>query len=1118
MAGVLLVGGPAHLDVLRKAGIPAEAVRLVLPEHARVWRAREGVTARPADGGLVHGEHLILAGDLRVCLAALQDATHHEQKLLGAISPGGTYDGDAERWGFAAQLAAIGGERHTWHLPGPADRGLAEALVARLQARVRSTGDGPRRVAILGAGAAGLSMARMVEQAGHHATVYEVSPRIGGKCESIRVGRVWHDVGGCFSTPDYHIFHDWLRERAMEMAPVGERLYLTPTGETSSMYKTALGEEGLTRVGVASLAYIAAWYRQERRARRAAEGRLTSEEHEAWIAELATPASTFFAAHKLDALLPVFRFMMTGLGYEYFDRVPMLYVYRWVGPEKMLAAGAEGKLTHELAEGFELFWQAIAHPLWDLRLGTTVTQVDRDNDGVTIRAAASPGRPPTEARYDAVVVACPLGNVPFTRRTPLEERVIGATRTMDYVSLLARIRNLAPATYIIRERLGEGHEGHVSCMRTTSGEKLRDPEDDEVFIAYAYANTAWTDDALRTQFAEDLSALGAQLVEVLTLRRWVYFPHFGPDDVASGLHLHLDAAQGANHTWYSGAVASFESNDNLIDHTARLLPRMERALASTRPPLPYPATRAEATAYGETSRHADVMAFIDVLAARQDPRLSVTSFGTSGEGRELPLLVLSGAGVRTAAEARALGRPIVLYICGIHAGEVEGKEAVLRLCRELLDADPTGLLDQVTLLVVPLFNPDGNDRIDPANRRLDLHKLEGQVGPDSGVGTRVNATGINLNRDYLKQQAPEMRLLQSRVCQVWRPDLTVDCHATNGSVHRFAMTVDIPHTVESGRREPILYMREQLVPAVKRAVKEHHGLDSGWYGNFVRDEDTIAAGAPVLPDDQPPTAAQEKGWITYPHHPRFGSNYRGLTNRLDLLLEAYSYLPFPERVRTTWAWLRETLCYVAAHGPHIRALVDACRMPPDQVAVRYRLVTFEAPVEILTRQPRTLGGAPVSVTLPHWGRFVGTIVVERPTAYAVPEVVAAHLALHGVTSERLGAAQEIDVEVATVRGQSAEAGRVILEAASVGEIAVSWHRERRTLPEGTLLVPTEQTCGAIVVYLCEPESDDGVVECGLLPAPAPGTEFPILRVHGALPHGDGAAVARSTHVQVRAPG
>src|SRR5215467_361491 len=118
-----------------------------------------------------------------------------------------------------------------------------------------------------------------------------------------------------------------------------------------------------------------------------------------------------------------------------------------------------------------------------------------------------------------------------------------------------------------------------------------------------------------------------------------------------------------------------------------------------------PLTRAEATSYKETSLHAHVMEFIAGLAARSDPRLAVSSFGTSPGGRDLPLCVLSAHGVRTPDESRRRGLPVVLVINGIHAGEVEGKESSMMLMRDLLDGRNRSLADllgELTLVVVPL--------------------------------------------------------------------------------------------------------------------------------------------------------------------------------------------------------------------------------------------------------------------------------------------------------------------------------------------------------------------------------------------------------------------------------
>ncbi len=487
-------------------------------------------------------------------------------------------------------------------------------------------------------------------------------------------------------------------------------------------------------------------------------------------------------------------------------------------------------------------------------------------------------------------------------------------------------------------------------------------------------------------------------------------------------------------------------------------------------------TRAERTKYAETSTHADVVAFIESLRAVGDDRLCIQDFGTTPEGRILPLLILSNRRAFTPHEAHAAGLPVVLIQCGIHAGEVEGKEAALMLVRDILGGRHGAVLDRLTLLVVPLFNADGNDRMNMENRKLEIEHLRGQVGTVA-VGTRENAAGINLNRDYMRQEAAEMRLMQSRVCHPWNPHLVIDCHTTNGSIHRFAMTFDIPHVVESARREPIEYMRHQMMPAVQAEVKARDGLDSFWYGNFVRDE-----------------GGQGSGWITYPHHPRFGGNYRGLTNRLDLLLETYSYLTFSERVRTTYAFLRESLGYIAAHAAQVMGLLEGSVEPPKRVAVRYRQEAFaDRTVTILTRHPYNLAGAPIEVHVPYWARFVAEHSVTRPLAYAVPPHIAAHLRGHGLHVEPEQSASLL-VEIATVRGESIVSGPRILESAEVPHLDVDFAIAKRSLPPGWRLVHTAQQRGAIAVYLCEAGSDDGIIAGKLNDRPQAGAEFPVWRV------------------------
>jgi hypothetical protein len=196
--------------------------------------------------------------------------------------------------------------------------------------------------------------------------------------------------------------------------------------------------------------------------------------------------------------------------------------------------------------------------------------------------------------------------------------------------------------------------------------------------------------------------------------------------------------------------------------------------------------------------------------------------------------------------------------------------------------------------------------------------------------------------------------------------------------------------------------------------------------------------------------------MTYKHQPRFGSNYRGLTNRLDLLLETYAYLGFQERVSTTYEFVRDVLRFTAEHGHDMIDVVGSSWRPPDRIAVRYRLEAFEESVEILTREPRTLDGRPVSVRIPHFARFVGTEIVDRPWAYAVPEAAAQHLGRHGLSLTRLEQDRHAEVEVARIEAVAGEGSRKILEGSGEHELLADYRRDTRRLPAGSYLVTTEQ--------------------------------------------------------------
>ena len=499
-------------------------------------------------------------------------------------------------------------------------------------------------------------------------------------------------------------------------------------------------------------------------------------------------------------------------------------------------------------------------------------------------------------------------------------------------------------------------------------------------------------------------------------------------------------------------------------------------------------TRAERTDYRETSLHADVMAFVRAIRRAAPQLVRVTSMGKSAEGRDMPVMTLSGHGAFTPAAARGLELPIVMVLANIHAGEVEGKEALLALTRDMTLGPLRALLDEATFVFIPIFNPDGNDRISLENRQLDLVALEGQIGPPGGVGTRNTGEGWNLNRDYMKQEAIESNHL-ARLYGLWWPHVFIDCHTTDGSIHAYDLTFDTAHTPLSGHPGPIDYVRTQLLPSVAQAVWENHARRGFFYGNYRNQDDP------------------RSGWETYPGLPRFGSHYRGLTGRLDILLETYSYIDFRARVETMSAFLLEIFLFVTSHGREVMQIAsDAERdtvargadpQPDDLVGINYGMARRSADGELLFDYPtyplgeaeiiaydlpsirarRIPGRTLTTYRTPFLARFLPTVSVPRPWAYLVTtSELASKLRQHGIGFTVLASDTTVEVESYRVHGIEKTQSPDICTGIERFETVLTTRRERCTtrVPAGTLVVPTAQRLGNLIVYLLEPESDDGL--------------------------------------------
>jgi hypothetical protein len=517
-------------------------------------------------------------------------------------------------------------------------------------------------------------------------------------------------------------------------------------------------------------------------------------------------------------------------------------------------------------------------------------------------------------------------------------------------------------------------------------------------------------------------------------------------------------------------------------------------------------TRAEITNYEETSSYADVTRVIDGLVATS-PLVHTESFGKTEEGRALPLLVISDPKVATPAAARKLGRPLVFVQANIHAGEVEGKEAVLMLARRLVSGDLRPLTRQLVILIAPDYNADGNEKINVMNRTA-------QNGPLGGVGTRENSKGLDLNRDYMKLDSAEARSLVGAFNK-WDPHVIVDLHTTNGSYHANHLTY-APILNPNADARLIDFTRDRMLAPIRQAMQKSHHWRTYYYGNFAPEDGGGRESARVDPANPGNIT-----WRTFDHRPRFGNNYAGLRNRIAILSEAYSYLDFKGRVEVTEDFVEEIWRSAAANAKQIMTLTaQADRMfttpNPKAMAlgVAFEIRALPEPVEILvgdvTKVPNPRSGremlamAPLAapVMMKDYGVFEATRSVMLPKGWLIPKNTADNgrlaaaldrLRWHGINIEELTA----DAVVAVERFSIADITKAPkpFQGHQEARLKGEFNKAQLTVQAGSLYIPANQPLARLAFYLLEPESDDGLVTWNIIEdGLSAGLTYPIYRV------------------------
>ena len=483
-------------------------------------------------------------------------------------------------------------------------------------------------------------------------------------------------------------------------------------------------------------------------------------------------------------------------------------------------------------------------------------------------------------------------------------------------------------------------------------------------------------------------------------------------------------------------------------------------------------TVAERSGYRQTGRYDEVIALCDAYQRAWPKAVRCFDFGTTPQGRPMKAMAVSTSGALTAEDARTRGLPVVLAQGGIHAGEIDGKDAGFALVRDLLQGKAgKGLLDRQVLLFVPVFNVDGHENFRAWNR-------PNQRGPEQ-MGFRATAQRYNLNRDYVKADSPEMRAMLALVNQ-WDPLATLDLHVTDGAKfrHDISITGEPVNSGDQALREAGRGLKDGII----EKLKQQGSLPVGFYPSFVEEDD--------------PTS----GFVEGVNTPRFSHGYFPLRNRIGILVETHSWKPYPQRVRATYNAVLDALELVAGHGAQWRQMeLDAdarsAALAGKPVPLDYTVTDARRFIEFLgyayTRTPSDISGGtmteydertPQLWMLPLRDTVVPGLTVEAPKAgYLVPSEyaaqVGAQLRIHGIDYRVLEAA----LPQATVQAFDADSVK-FSPAPSEGHqratVAGTWKPASASLGPGALFVPIAQPKARLLMAILEPQAPDSMAAWG----------------------------------------
>jgi hypothetical protein len=517
------------------------------------------------------------------------------------------------------------------------------------------------------------------------------------------------------------------------------------------------------------------------------------------------------------------------------------------------------------------------------------------------------------------------------------------------------------------------------------------------------------------------------------------------------------------------------AQDPIAPHSASEPPAAKAAAslaASTKDSPRDLLTTGEKSDWNETAPYAEAVEISHRLE-RASRFVKVLDIGTTPEGRTMIGLVVSKDRAFTPEAAAKTGKVIIMIQSGIHAGEIEGKDTVLMLIRDMTVGKRfAGWLDHAIFVVVPVFNVDGHEYFSPYHR-------PSQNGPKS-TGQRANAQRLNLNRDYIKADTPEMRAWL-RLFNAWMPDFHIDNHVTDGSDMQYDVTWDMARNQDIA--EPAgTWVRDRFVPELDKRM--------------------AADGHLVAPYGALRNVNGKREFFMEVFSPRYSHLYSAVQNRPSLLVETHSLKTAKTRAWANYDIMRHSIDTILLDPEGLRKAVrEADRDMSSRAGNRGAAPVYLAgkvsdKSHPLVYHALKIGPFQSEVTGASVTRYLAehddldtqihdtidtTIEAQMPLGYLIPSAwkeAADLLALHGVEMQRT--TKPIEQEFETYRFSKVTYGGGPQE----GHIAVNFDaelvKEKIAIPVGSYWVPLKQRRSRLVLSMLEPQAPDSLAHWGLM--------------------------------------